>query len=387
MNNFSYWSYTDVRFGRGVEAEVGKMLKKYGKKALLHYGGGSIKKSGLYDRVIKSLGDAGMDFVELGGVVPNPRLSLVHEGIDICRREGVDCILAVGGGSVIDSAKAIAWGVGYGGDIWDIFTGEKKLDDSWERLPLGAIPTLPAAGSELSYSIVISREDTNQKLASNYARNRPEFALMNPELTFSLPWYQTACGVCDMLAHIFERYFTDTEYVDITDRMSEAVMKSILVNVPIIKKNPEDYNARAEIMWAAAVAHCDILGVGRAQSWASHRLEHELSAFYDIAHGAGLSIIFPAWMRYFCKKHPEKFIQFARRVMDVDLPSYCGEEAALLGIERFESFLRFLELPTRLSELNIDDRLIPEMSRRCVAVSFGRRLAPSECEEIYRMAL
>lgn len=386
MNNFSYWNYTDMRFGRGVEEKAGELTAQFGKKCLLHYGGGSIKKSGLFDRVVHSLRAAGVEIVELGGVAPNPRLSKVYEGIGLCRKEGVDVILAVGGGSVIDSAKAIAWGVKYDGDVWDFFTGAASLDNK-ERVPLGAIPTLPAAGSECSYSMVISKEDTQEKLASNYPRTRPEFALLNPELTFTLPPFQTACGIADSLAHIMERYFTNTDHVDMTDRMCEAVMKTIIVNAPVVMANPTDYNARAELMWAASQAHCDILGVGRTQAWASHRLEHELSAFYDIAHGAGLSVIFPAWMKFFSRKEPAKLLQFAQRVFDVQLSADRTEDIIDEGIARLEAFFKSLDLPIRLSELGIDDSRFGEMSTRCVANSYGRRLTPEECTEIYKLAM
>lgn len=288
MENFILNSGTKIIFGRDTEKLLGEEIKNYGKKVLLHYGGGSIKRTGLYDKVTGILKDAGLDFIELSGVKPNPRLSLVHEGIELCRKEGIDFILAVGGGSVIDSAKAIALGVPYDGDVWDFFEGKAEPK---ENLPVGVVLTIAAAGSEASNSAVITNENGWYKKGLNVEINRPKFAIMNPENTFSVPPYQTACGIADIMAHVMERYFTNVTNVDLTDRLCEATLKSIIRNAPIVIENPEDYNARAEIMWASTVAHNNWLSTGRIPDFGSHRIEHELSAIYDVPHGAGLAVV------------------------------------------------------------------------------------------------
>ena len=293
MLNFTYYSPTKILFGKNTENEVGKVVLNYGKKILLHYGGGSIKKSGLYDKVIKSLTEAGIEVVELGGVKPNPRLSLVREGIKICREENIDLILAVGGGSAVDSAKAIGIGAKYNGDVWDFFEG--KL---WpkETIPVGVVLTLPATGSETSLGTVITDEENHIKSDTGGAIVRPVFAILNPETTYSLPEEQTTAGIVDIMAHIFERYFTNTKDVDLTDRLSESTLRTLIKYAPIVLENPNDYEARAEIMWAGTIGHNGILGVGREDDWASHMIGHEMSAMYDTTHGVTLSIIFPAWM-------------------------------------------------------------------------------------------
>lgn len=384
MRNFTYQNSTEIIFGNDAENYAGKKTKSLGKKVLLHYGSGSIKKSGLYDRIVKSLNDRGVDFVELGGVKPNPRLSLVQQGIELCRKENIDSILAVGGGSAIDSAKAISMGVFYDGDVWDIIS--KGLDIE-KCLPVGVVLTIPAAGSETSDSLVITNEDGLFKLGYGNAILRPKFAIMNPELTYTLPFYQTACGVSDMMAHIFERYFTTDNNVDVTDRMCEAVLRSIMINALKVKENPNDYNARAEIMWAGTVAHCDILGVGRLSDWASHGIEHEISAIYDIAHGAGLSIVFPAWMKYQYKVKPSRFVQFAVRVMDVDLAFENDEAIIKEGIRRLEQFYKSIDLPIRLSEVEIDDKNLELMAEKAAPTGKFSVLQKEDIAKIYRLAL
>lgn len=362
MENFDFLSPTKIIFGKGTEERVGEETKRYADKVLLHYGGGSIKRIGLYDKVVKSLKEARVDFVELGGVQPNPRLSLVHQGIRLCREEGIKFILAVGGGSVIDSAKAIALGVPYDGDVWDFFTEAAQPQES---LPVGVVLTIPAAGSEASKSCVITNEDGWYKRGLNTELNRPVFAIMNPELTFSLPPYQTACGAADIMAHVMERYFTNVPHVDYTDRLCEATLKTIIKHVPVVLEEPDNYDARAEIMWASTLAHNDLLGTGRIGDWSSHMIEHELSGIYDVAHGAGLAVVFPAWMKYVYKHNVNRFVQFAVRVWNVEQSFEDPERTALEGIHRLESFFKSIGLPTRLSELDIPDDRLEEMAEKC----------------------
>ena len=361
MNNFEFLNPTRIVFGKGTENQVGAEIKKIASSCLLHYGGGSVKKSGLYDRVVASLKKEGIRFIELGGVRPNPRLGLVREGIDLCRKNKVEFILAVGGGSVIDSAKAIAVGVPYDGDVWDFFTGDKLPAT---KLPVGSVLTIPAAGSEASHSCVITNEDGMLKRPLNMELNRPSFAIMNPELTFSLPPYQTACGAADIMAHAMERYFTDVPKVDLTDRLCEATLKSVISNAPLVMENPNDYDARAEIMWASTIAHNNLLSTGRIGDFGSHVIEHELSGINDVAHGAGLAIVFPAWMRYVYKRMLPRFVQFAVRVWDVDQRFDDPERTAREGIARMEAFFVSLGLPVRLGEIAIDGSHFDELIRK-----------------------
>ncbi|NMB10713.1 MAG: iron-containing alcohol dehydrogenase [Firmicutes bacterium] len=362
MENFTFHSPTKIIFGKNTEQQVGNETKRHATKVLLHYGGGSIKKSGLYERVIQSLQSAGVDFVELGGVQPNPRLSLVQQGIQQCRDEGVDFILAVGGGSVIDSSKAIALGVPYKGDVWDFFAGKAQPETS---LPVGVILTIPAAGSEASDSCVITNEDGWLKRGYSSQENRPVFAIMNPELTFTLPPYQTACGAADIMAHVMERYFTNTPYVDYTDRLCEATLKTIIKHVPLVLLKSDNYDARAEIMWASTLAHNDLLSTGRTGDWACHQIEHELSGIYDVPHGAGLAVVFPAWMKYVYHHDLQRFTQFAVRVWNVEQDFFDQEKTALEGIRRMEAFFQSIGLPIRLEELGIPDDRLEEMARKC----------------------
>jgi alcohol dehydrogenase len=362
MLNFNYVNKTKIIFGKDTEEAVGKETKAHGKKVLLHYGGGSIKKSGLYDKVMKSLSAEGISVVELGGVQPNPRVSLVREGIKLCRDNNVDFILAVGGGSVIDSAKAIAIGVEYEGDVWDFYSGKAQIK---KMLPVGVVLTIPAAGSEASTSSVITNEDGWYKRGTGSDMMRPVFAIMNPELTFTLPAYQTACGATDIMAHVMERYFTNVQDVDLTDRLCEATLKTVIKNVPTAIKEPENYAARAEVMWAGTIAHNDLLGTGRAGDWASHDIEHELSAIYDIAHGAGLAIVFPAWMKYVYKHDVLRFAQFAERVWEVELDLRNLEKCAEEGIERMKNFFKSIGLPTSLKDADIPEDCLQEMAKKC----------------------
>ncbi|MFI5359892.1 MAG: iron-containing alcohol dehydrogenase [Halanaerobiales bacterium] len=369
MENFEFYSPTRIIFGRGTEEKVGELTKEYGTKVLLHYGGGSIKKYGLYDKVVKSLQDAGVDFIELGGVQPNPRLGLVKEGIKICLENDIDFILAVGGGSVIDSAKAISLGVPYEGDVWDFFMG-KALPE--KNLPVGVVLTIPAAGSESSNSVVITKEEGLLKRSCNNDINRPVFAIMNPELSFTLPPYQTASGVVDMMAHIMERYFTHQTDVDLTDGLCESMLKTIMKNALIVMEEPDNYDARAELMWAGTLAHNGLVGTGRIGDWASHAIEHELSAMYDVAHGAGLAVVFPAWMKYVYKHNVNRFAQFAVNVFNVDYDFANPERTALEGIRRLMDFFRRIGMPTNLEELGIPDDRLEEMASKCKRPNNGR---------------
>ncbi|MGQ9779625.1 MAG: iron-containing alcohol dehydrogenase [Bacillota bacterium] len=386
MLEFEFSCPTKIIFGRGAEVRVGEETKRYSRKILLHYGSDRIKRSGLFDRVARALQEVGVDYHELGGVQPNPRLSLVRRGIALCREEGIDFILAVGGGSVIDSAKAIAMGVPYAGDVWDFYSGKALAD---KALPVGVVLTIPAAGSEASPSSVITDEDTSVKAACTNELIRPVFALLNPELTFTLPAYQTACGAADIMAHVMERYFTPVRDVDLTDRLCEAVLKTVIHNVPVAIREPENYAARAEIMWAGTIAHNDLLGTGRMGDWASHNIEHELSALYDVPHGAGLAVVFPAWMRYVWREDPVRFVQYAVRVWDVDLPFADQEGIVLEGIRRLTEFFRVIGLPTTLKELGIPEDRLEEMAARCTCrgpLGNFKKLGKEDVLAIYRLA-
>jgi hypothetical protein len=388
MKNFVYNRCTKVIFGKDTEQEVGREVRGFTDTVLLHYGGGSIKKTGLYDKVVKSLKDAGVKVVELGGVVPNPKLDLVRKGIDLCKNENAGLVLAVGGGSVIDSAKAIAVGVPYEGDVWD-FADDKAVPE--KALPVGVILTIPAAGSETSQYSVITSDDGDYPLkrdavVQNQQVIRPAFAILNPELTYTLPPFQTACGVSDILSHCMERYFTSVEDVELTDRLLEATMKTVIHNGPIVMREPKHYAARAEIMWAGSIAHNDLLGTGRENDFASHMIEHELSAIYDITHGAGLAIIIPAWMKHVYKVNVYKFAQFANRVMNVDANFGSLEQTALEGIEKLEQFYKVMGLPTRLSEVNITDEKFDLMAKKALKIGSIKKMTEQDVLTIYKLA-
>lgn len=387
MNNFNFYSPTFFEFGKDTEAKAGKLVARFGgKKVLVHYGGGSVVRSGLLARVTKSLEEAGIQYVELGGVVPNPRSGLVYEGIELCRKEGVDFILAVGGGSAIDSAKAIAIGVPYDGDFWDFYQG-RPIE---KALPVATILTLAAAGSEASNSSVITHENGNMKRGTGSNLIRPVFSILNPELTTTLPPYQTSCGATDMFAHVLERYFTNTKDVEITDRICEAIMLTIINETPKALADPNDYQARANIMWAGMVAHNDICGVGREQDWATHTLEHELSGLYDVAHGAGLAVMFPAWMKYNLKQDVNRFAQFAVRVFGCEMDFQNPERTAKEGIAKFEQFLLSIGMPIRFKELGAKAEDIPtliemlKMNDR--AIGNFVKLSREDVEAIYKLA-
>ena len=358
MQNFQFHSPTEFVFGKGTENEAGFYVKKHGgSKVLLHYGGGSAVRSGLLSRVKASLENAGIACIELGGVQPNPRDTLVYKGITLCREEQVDFILAVGGGSVIDSAKAIAMGVPYDGDFWDFYSGKSPE----AALPVATVLTIAAAGSEGSGDSVITKEDGGLKRGAGSDLIRPKFSIMNPELTCTLPPYQTACGATDIMAHVFERYFTNTTEVEITDRLCEAVLLTMIKETPRVIADPANYEARANIMWAGTVAHTNIVGVGREQDWNSHGIEHELCALYDCAHGAGLAVIMPAWMEFVYKHNPLRFAQAAVRVWGCQMDFEQPENTAREGIARFRRFLRSIGMPLTFDELGAKVEDIPAL--------------------------
>ncbi|HBI72730.1 MAG TPA: NADH-dependent alcohol dehydrogenase, partial [Lachnospiraceae bacterium] len=358
MNNFTFYSPTYFVFGKDTEKEAGHYVKRFGgSKVLIHYGGGSVVRSGLLDRVKESLKKENIDFTELGGVQPNPRSGLVYKGIDLCRKEGVDFILAVGGGSTIDSAKAIAAGVKYDGDFWEFYEGKPIT----EALPVGTVLTIAAAGSEGSGDSVITKEEGMLKRGTGGEALRPVFSILDPALTQTLPAYQTAAGATDIMAHVFERYFTNTKEVEITDRLCEAVLLTMVKEVPRVIVDPNNYEARANIMWAGMVAHNNLVGVGRSQDWASHGIEHELSALYDVAHGAGLAVIFPAWMTYVYKHNVNRFAQIAVRVWGCQMNFENPEVTAQEGIDRLKQFLTSIGMPINFRELGAKEEDIPAM--------------------------
>lgn len=391
MNNFTFYAPTYFVFGKNEENKAGEYVKRFGgTKVLIHYGGGSVVRSGLLQRVKDSLSAQNIDFVELGGVCPNPRSGLVYEGIELCRKESVDFILAVGGGSTIDSSKAIAAGVVYDGDFWDFYQG-KSVD---KALPVGTILTIAAAGSEGSPNTVITKEEGMYKRGASGEALRPVFSILNPELTETLPPFQTACGVADIMAHLFERYFTNTKDVEVTDRMIEALLMTMIHEAPKVIKNPHDYQARANIMWAGMMAHNDSCGVGRDQDWASHDIEHELSATYDCAHGAGLAVIFPAWMTYTMNHDVARFAQLAVRVWNCEMDYFNPENTAREGIECLKKFWSSLGLPINFEQLGASKKDIEAMAHsachgdaRDGSVGEFVILDEKAVADIYRLAL
>ena len=387
MNNFQFYSPTEFVFGKDTEAQVGTLVKKHGgTKVLLHYGGQSAIRSGLLDRVKQSLSEQSILYVELGGVKPNPRDTLVYEGIELCRKEDIDFLLAVGGGSVIDSAKAIAMGVMYEGDFWDFYSGKRPE----AALPVGTVLTIAAAGSEGSGDSVITKEDGGLKRGAGSDCIRPRFSILNPALTCTLPPYQTACGATDIMAHVFERYFTNTTEVELTDRLCEAVLLTMVKETPRVIAEPDNYQARANIMWAGTVAHTNIVGVGREQDWNSHGIEHELSALYDCAHGAGLAVIMPAWMEFVYKHYPLRFAQAAVRIWGCQMDFEHPEVTAMEGIRRFRTFLHSIGMPVNFAELGAREEDIPLLVEKH-GVGTGKTggfvpLSAEDISEIYRIA-
>ncbi len=370
MFDFKYFTPTKVIFGRNTEAKVAELIREFGgKKVLIHYGGGSVLRSGLLKRVTDCLDAASIPYVSLGGAVPNPRLSLVYEGIELCKRENVDFLLAVGGGSAIDSAKAIGYGVANGGDVWDFYDYRRKAEGC---LPLGVILTIAATGSEMSDSSVITKEEglVKRGYSSDYGRAR--FAIMNPELTMTLPDYQTACGCADIMMHTMERYFTNGGNMEITDSMAEGLLRTVRANAEILVKDPKNYDARAEVMWAGSLSHNGLTGCGSdGGDWMTHKLEHELGGLYDVAHGAGLAAIWGSWARYVYRDCLPRFRRFAVNVMGVE-PVGTDEEIALRGIEAMEAFYRKIGMPTNLRELGVKptEEELQTMAHKC-AVGVG----------------
>ena len=366
MKDFNFYAPTRVVFGKSAEKQIGELVKaNSGKKILIHYGGGSAERSGLLDVVRGQLKDAGMDFVELGGVVPNPLLSKVYEGIELCRRKQVDFILAVGGGSVIDSSKAIGYGVPYDGDVWDFWTGKASPK---ECLPVGVVLTIPAAGSEMSSSCVITKDKGLIKRGINSDLCRCRFAVMNPERTYTLPPYQTAAGATDIMMHTMERYFSKYEDMTLTDAISEALLRTVKDATLAVMEHPEDYRNRAQIMWAGSLAHNDLTECGLEKDFATHRLEHELSALFGVTHGAGLAALWPSWARYVKDRHLSRFVQFAVNVMGVENDFSHPEEIAEKGIRALEEWYRKIGMPTNIHELlgrEITDAEIDEMVEKC----------------------
>ena len=393
MKDFNYYAPTEVAFGEHSEEQVAPLVKKYGgTKVLVHYGGQSAIRSGLLDKICGLLKEGGVSFVTLGGVVPNPRLSLVHKGIELCRNEGVDFILAVGGGSVIDSGKAIAMGVANPDEeVWNYYLGTAKPA---KALPVASVLTIPAAGSEMSEASVITNEDGDVKLGYSNNMSRPKFAIMNPRRTMTLPPYQTAAGVTDMMMHTMERYFTKDDDMDFTTDLAEAALRSIKSAVFAVLKNPEDYRYRAQIMWGGSIMHNGLTGCGVADDWATHQLEHELSGMFDVTHGAGLAAIWPSWARYVMHENLSRFVRFAVNVMDVPNDFTDPEGTALRGVEAMERFYHAIGMPVNIKELigrDITDAEIAEMTRKCsrdYTSTCGclKVLKAEDMEAIYKLA-
>ena len=392
MENFNFYSPTFFAFGKGREKDCGELVKRFGgSRVLVHFGGGSVVRSGLLDRVKNSLRESGISFCELGGVMPNPRSGLVYEGIRLCREEKIDFILAVGGGSTIDSAKAIAAGAVYDGDFWDFYQG-KYIE---EALPVGTVLTIAAAGSEGSPDSVITNEDGMIKRGASGDAIRPRFSVLNPELTKTLPAYQTACGITDIVAHLYERYLTNSKDVEVTDRLIESLLLTMKTEAPKVMENLQDYEARANIMWAGMVAHNNIVGVGRSQDWTSHQIEHELSAQYDCAHGAGLAVTMPAVFLYNMKHDVMRFAQIAVRVWGCQMDFAHPERTAKEGIEALRSFLISIGMPKNFEELGAREEDIERLAYTCCygkgneggAVGGFVPLQQQDVEAIYRMML
>jgi alcohol dehydrogenase YqhD (iron-dependent ADH family) len=392
MINFDYRNPTRLIFGQNTHQKIGEYLKPHAKKVLLHYGGESIKKNGAYEGITASLRAAGIAFAELGGVRPNPRVALVRKGIGICRKEQPDIILAVGGGSVIDSAKAIGVGALHDGEIWDLFEQYQPVS---KTIPVAAILTFPAAGSESSNGCVITNEEKQLKKSYDHELNRPLLSVIDPTLFRTVPKHQIANGVADTMSHIFERYFTFTQHTDFTDKLCEAVLKTVMTNGPKLIGDPQNLDLWGEVALSGNMAQNGQLGVGRIPDWASHMLEHELSAIYDVPHGAGLAILTPAWMQYVYPENIGMFLQFAVNVMGAELNHATPEETILEGIDRLRTFFRSLGLPTSLKALNIDDSNFELMARRASGEEYGKTfrlggvksLGTRDAVEIFKLAL
>ena len=392
IKDFNFYAPTRVVFGRNAENEIANLVKSNGgHKILIHFGGGSAERSGLLNVIRKQFKDAHLAFVELGGVVPNPLLSKVNEGIELCRKENVDFILAVGGGSVIDSSKAIGYGVPYNGDVWDFWCG-KSIPQAC--MPIGVVLTIPAAGSEMSSSCVITKDDGLLKRGINSDLCRCRFAVMNPERTYTLPPYQTAAGATDIMMHTMERYFSKYEEMTLTDAIAEAILRTVKDSALVVMEHPEDYRQRAQIMWAGSLAHNDLTECGTEKDFATHRLEHELSALFGVTHGAGLAAIWPSWARYVKARHLNRFVRFAVNVMGIENDFSNPDETAEKGICAMEDFYRKIGMPTNIHELlgrEITDDEINIMVDKCsrggtISVGAMEVLGQKEMREIYEMA-
>ena len=388
MKDFEFQCITKIIFGKGKESLAGKEVKAFSSNILLHYGGGSIKKSGLYNRVTESLAAAGVQYTELAGVQPNPRIELVREGIEICRKNKIDFILAVGGGSVVDSAKAIACGVQFKGDVWELFEEKASVG---EVIPIGVILTIPGTGTEAGNGTVVKNVEVGLKRNVNHQKLRPQFAILNPELTQTLSPFQTACGASDMLSHVIERYFAPEKNVEYTDRLCEATMKTIIRNAQLAYANPDDYNARAELMWCSTIAHNDFLHTGRTPDFASHKIDHEVNVVCDCAHGESISILLTAWCKFVYKNGIEKFAQFAVRVFDVDYDFENPDRTALEGIRRLESFYQSIGLKTHLEEIGVARSDFATIAKNCKTFAEDKvgnfvRISRSEILEILEIA-
>lgn len=392
MKDFHFYAPTEVVFGATAEGQTGKLVKKHGgNKVLVHYGGKSAERSGLLDKICKQLDTEGIGYIKLGGVVPNPRLSLVHTGISLCRQQEIDFILAVGGGSVIDSAKAIAYGIPYDGEVWNFYTGEAEPQSC---LPVGVVLTIPAAGSEMSHSSVITNEDGDIKIGYSNNLSRPKFAVMNPERTYTLPAYQTACGAVDIMMHTMERYFSHEDDMTLTDAMAESLLRTVKDSIFEVLVNPEDYRHRAQIMWAGSLAHNDLTGCGTIGDFATHELEHELSAMFDVAHGAGLAALWCSWARYVYRENISRFVRFAVNVMGVTNDFTNPGHTALAGIEAVENFYRAIGMPTGIGQLigrKVTDEEIGEMARKCShdsnrTVGNLKKLTREDMVAVYKLA-
>ena len=391
MINFEFYNPTKVIFGKGVEAEAGKVIHEMGgHKVLVHFGGDYLQESGTLDRIHQGLTEAGLEYVDLGGVVPNPRLGLVKEGIRLCKEERVDFLLPIGGGSAIDSAKGIGYGLANDFELEDLLLGKTATD---KIAPIGCISTIAATGSETSNSMVITIEDGMLKRSYNHDCARPKFAIMNPELTYTLPAYQTSSGASDIMMHTMERYFTNTKDVDLIDRMAEGLLVSVREAALTAVKDPENYEARATLMWAGSLSHNGLTGTGRVSDFASHKIEHELGGMFDVAHGAGLCAVWGSWARYVYKTNPARFAQFAVRVFDAAQNFYDTEATALKGIEAWEDWCRSIGMPISLRELGVTptDAQIEEMAEKCVAtggghVGFFQTLYKEDIIKIFEMA-
>lgn len=392
MENFAYYTPTKVVFGKDEEKNVGKLAKEFGaKKVLIHYGGGSAVRSGLIDKIKTSLTEESISFVELGGVKPNPRLSLIYEGIKLAKENSVDFILAVGGGSVIDSAKGIGYGIANPDieDVWDLYIGKKKTQ---KCAPIGVVLTIAAAGSEMSGGSVVTKEDEQLKRSYGCDNARPKFAIMNPELTYTLPKYQIACGVVDIMMHTMERYFSPVGNLELTDKIAEGLLRTMIKYGKLSLENPHNYEARAEIMWASSLAHNGLTGCGGIGDWSTHQLEHDLGGVYDIAHGAGLSAVWGSWARYVYKENPKRFVQFAENVFGIEKIG-TDEEISIKGIEAMENFYKDIEMPISISEtgINLSDEDVEMLAEKCSNngtryIGSFKKLFKEDMAKIYSMA-